>query len=288
MFIPDPEGQLTQVEFWNLYKDTFSAHQEQHPLLVASDVIKNVSIVFPHAQAMVIPGDPPRYTVKGVNRRKIEIPVERYKCHWDCSQCTALPCQTAEELYRHIMNHMSNLSEEFKSCLWANCQYSASSRSALELHVRTHISPTSYLSKDSAQPQKITVAAQTQGELLINPTQRPPPQPVQPILSYQKPTVDPSSTSLTALLVVRALFRASFTSSETAPRNDADHFGFPGVLEEPDGQEQEDVAVYKDSDQEGERRGRRAFVAVRNLMRDIQILDVTLMTWITEMVDAGS
>ena len=38
-FVPDSEGQLTQVEFWNLYKDTFTPHQEKVPLLVASDVI---------------------------------------------------------------------------------------------------------------------------------------------------------------------------------------------------------------------------------------------------------
>ena len=40
--------------------------------------------------------------------------------------------------------------------------------------------------------------------------------------------------ALTALLCVRVLFRTAFASAEAAPRADDDHFGFPGVIDEPD------------------------------------------------------
>ena len=49
----------------------------------------------------------------------------------------------------------------------------------------------------------------------------------------------------------------------------------------------EDQDSVGDSEKEGERRGRKAFVGVRQLMEEVQIKDETLMSWIAEMVDAG-
>jgi len=40
-------------------------------------------------------------------------------------------------------------------------------------------------------------------------------------------------------------------------------------------------------EREGERRGRKAFVGVRQLMEGVRIRDEVLMGWIAEMVDAG-
>ncbi len=74
---------------------------------------------------------------------------------------------------------------------------------------------------------------------------------------------------------------------EAAPRADADHFGFPGVVEENDEMEQAPSDVDSEVEQEGERRGRKAFVGVRHLMESIRIRDPALMAWIMEMVDAG-
>jgi chromatin structure-remodeling complex subunit RSC9 len=108
------------------------------------------------------------------------------------------------------------------------------------------------------------------------------------MISFKQPTVDPPSTSLTALLCIRILFRASFTSSEAAPRADADHFGFPGLVEGADEQEVESRdELSMDKEREGEIRGRKAFVGVRHLMEEVRIRDEILMGWITEMVDAG-
>jgi chromatin structure-remodeling complex subunit RSC9 len=74
-----------------------------------------------------------------------------------------------------------------------------------------------------------------------------------------------------------------------APRADADHFGFPGVIEDTDELDGEDDrdGFAMDSEKEGERRGRKAFIAVRHLMDGVRIKDETLMGWVTEMVDAG-
>lgn len=101
------------------------------------------------------------------------------------------------------------------------------------------------------------------------------------------PVVDPPSTSLTALLIIRILFRTSFASADAAPRVDADHFGFPGVLEdpeEPDGTEVDDQGFTAD-EREGERRGRKAFVGIRKLLEDVRIRDEALMGWVSEMID---
>ena len=68
MFVAKGDGIVTQVDFWNLYKDTFTPYIEKYPLLVASDVIKNVNAVFPAAQAMVLQDPVQRFVVQGVDR----------------------------------------------------------------------------------------------------------------------------------------------------------------------------------------------------------------------------
>jgi len=67
---------------------------------------------------------------------------------------------------------------------------------------------------------------------------------------------------------------------------DADHFGFPGFVEDVEGNDEDQENVVG-SEKEGERRGRKAFVGVRRLMEEVQMRDETLMSWIAEMVDAG-
>src|SRR5438552_3100798 len=107
MFIAKSEGELTQVDFWNLYKDAFTPYQDHRPILVASDVIKNVNVVFPQAQAMVLPGPPQRFVVKGVDRRKDDVVIERFKCHWDHSECPQAAFEHPGQLYEHILEHVS-------------------------------------------------------------------------------------------------------------------------------------------------------------------------------------
>jgi chromatin structure-remodeling complex subunit RSC9 len=95
---------------------------------------------------------------------------------------------------------------------------------------------------------------------------------------------DPSSAALTALLIVRLVFRISSVNTDAVLRADADHFGFPGVVEE---MEEEHDATVDAEILKGERLGRRAIKSARYLMEGVNIRDATLMGWITEMIAAS-
>ncbi|KAJ6621182.1 hypothetical protein B0H10DRAFT_1875279 [Mycena sp. CBHHK59/15] len=288
MFVAKPEGELTQVDFWNLYKDAFSPHAAEHPLLVASDVIKNVSLVFPQAQAMVLQGEVQKFIVRGVDRRKVSVAPERFKCLWEKSQCLAPAFGSPGDLFDHILDHVAAVDEREAPCLWASCTQAPLPKAALRPHILTHISSPQPPDKPPSQSDTVTLPSADSPYPIADPTSRPPPPPRSTTITFRQPTVDPPSTSLTALLCIRVLFRTSFASSDTAPRADADHFGFPGLVEGGEDQEidsRDDMPV--DKEREGEMRGRKAFVGVRRLMEGVRIKDEALMGWITEMVDAG-
>ncbi|KAF5384911.1 hypothetical protein D9615_001292 [Tricholomella constricta] len=287
MFIAKPDSELTQVDFWNLYKDVFSPYQEQYPLLVASDVIKNVNSVFPEAQAMVLQGPVQRFIVRGVDRRKDSLANERFKCQWDRSQCSALIFSGPGELYEHLLEHLTKIEASESLCLWSTCPRPAMTKPNLRSHILTHLSSPHPASKHPSQSDTITLPSENSPYPIENPTARSPPPPRSTVITFERPLVDPPSTALTALLCIRILFRTSFASTDVAPRADADHFGFPGIVEDQDDQDMEGNNEIGESEKEGERRGRKAFVGVRRLMEGVRIRDEVLMGWITEMVDAG-
>jgi len=287
MFVAKTDGELTQVDFWNLYKDAFSPFSEQYPLLVASDVIKNVTNVFPQAQAMVLQGPVQRFVVRGVDRRKETVAFERYRCHWDRSQCSSSPFNSAGELYDHVLQHLASVEDPEQPCLWATCPQTSLSKHALSSHILTHLASTQPLQKHPSQSDTITLPSEGYPYPTENPTTRPPPPPRSTVISYEFPLADPPSTSLTALLIIRILFRTSFASVDAAPRVDADHFGFPGVLEDTEDPSDVDDGQLDGNEKEGEKRGRKAFVGIRRLLEGVRIRDEALMSWITEMVDAS-
>lgn len=288
MFVAKVDGELTQVDFWNLYKDVFSPFQDQYPLLVASDVIKNVNSVFPQAQAMVLQGPVQRFIVRGVDRRKDPIANERFKCHWDRSQCSVLAFTSPGELYDHLLEHLVKLEASGSPCLWSSCTVTPTPKSALRSHLLTHLSSAQPAEKHPSQSDTITLPAGNSPYPMSTPTSRTPPPPRSTVITYERPIVDPPSSALTALLCIRILFRTSFASQDAAPRADADHFGFPGIVEEPDDQDPDFMNDEPgDDEREGERRGRKAFVSVRRLMEGVRIRDEVLMGWIAEMIDAG-
>ncbi|CAA7265913.1 unnamed protein product [Cyclocybe aegerita] len=196
MFVAKADGELTQVDFWNLYKDAFSPHAEQYPLLVASDVIKNVNSVFPQAQAMVMQGPVQRFIVRGVDRRKESAANERYRCHWDRSQCTAQPFATPGELYDHVLEHLAATETPELSCLWSTCSASLPTMHALRLHVLTHLSSAQPSQKHPSQSDTITLPSENYPYPTDNPTNRPPPPPRSTTITYEVPMIDPPSTSL--------------------------------------------------------------------------------------------
>ncbi|KAE9398448.1 hypothetical protein BT96DRAFT_920792 [Gymnopus androsaceus JB14] len=268
MFVTDPEAEITQVDCWNLYKDAFQPYQDSYALLGAPEVIKNVSMVLSPTQAMVLPGPPMKFIVRGVDRRKDTFLADRLKCQWNRSQCTAPPFSTPVEAIDNIPK------DQFRP------------------HVQTHFWTAHISEKHPSQSDTITVS-QSSVHPHPNPTRRNPPLPRSTVINFQRAVVDPPSTSLLALLCIRILFRASFESVESAPKVDADHFGFPGVseeIEEEDGGMQVEGSV--DDDKEASRKGRKAFGDVRTLLETVQIKDETLYgvdhrddhCWMTEIV----
>ena len=290
MFVAKTDGEVTQVDFWNMYKDAFARFADQYQLLVASDVIKNVNNVFPQAQAMVVPGPIQRFVVRGVDRRKDTITTDRYRCQWDRSQCAAQSFDSLRELCDHVLQHITDIEVPEAPCLWSTCSQPPVSKHALTSHVLAHVSSIQPTTKHPSQSDTITLPSASYPYPTDTPTERPPPPPRSTLISYEVPILDPPSTSLTALLVIRILFRTSFASAEAAPRADADHFGFPGILEETDEPpESADLADRgaEGDEREGERRGRKAFVGIRKFFENVRLRDEALMGWVTEMMDAG-
>ncbi|KAI0079614.1 hypothetical protein K474DRAFT_1639533 [Panus rudis PR-1116 ss-1] len=287
MFTAEPDGELTQVEVWNLYRETFYPYNGQYHSLAASDVIKNVSAVFPNSQVMV--QQQQRYVVKGLQRRKVTSDADKFKCRWNRGECPVQGYQSSGDLFEHLIaEHIDPHPEHELACSWATCSHGPLSKSEMRRHVLTHLPSSQTPAPHPAQSDKITLPAEGYPHPIPNPTSRPPPPPREYKVVYPRPVADPSSSALTALLCIRLLFRAAFASSDAAPRADEDHFGFPGVLEDMGDQEAEEIsAAGTDSEREGERRGRKAFVGIRHLLEKVRIRDETLMSWITEMVDAA-
>lgn len=290
MFVAKADGELTQVEFWNLYKDAFTPYATQHPMLAASDVIKNVSLVFAPAQAMFLPGNPQRFIVHGVDRRKERLAVEQqFKCLWNRSQCPTLAFGSTAELYEHIVHqHIDTHEGSEAACSWATCSHGPLPKALLRGHVLTHLPNAQPTPRDPGQTDDVSLSSEHYPHPVPNPTERPPPPPRSAKLTYTRPVADPPSTSLTALLCIRVLFRASFASSDAAPRADEDHFGFPGIVEETEDTEGLLArSAGNEREREGERRGRKAFIGIRHMLENVRIRDEALMGWITEMIDAG-
>ncbi|CAK5264496.1 unnamed protein product, partial [Mycena citricolor] len=280
MFLPKPDGELTQVEFWNLYKDTFLPQQSPVPLLVASEVIKNVSMVFPTAQAMVLNVDgQQKFVVRGVDRRK----TDRFQCMWRES-CSHPVFESPGLLFDHLIEHLDAMTEPEGPCLWSTCQQPSLPKAALRSHILTHLAGTETPVMPPSQSDQVTLSSAGFPHPTPDPTTRPVPPPPNTKIEYQQATIDPPHTSLTALLCIRILFRVSFVSSEEAPRADADHFGFPGVVDD-DADLQSAVEMSPDMELKGEARGRKAFFGVCNLMERVKIKHEVLSGWIQEMLE---
>ncbi|KAI6047933.1 hypothetical protein EDC04DRAFT_2555525 [Pisolithus marmoratus] len=284
MFVAKPEGEMTQVDFWNLYKDAFTPHVERFPVLVASDVIKNVNVVFPQAQAMVLPGPPQRFVVRGVDRRKEAQDSPRFKCQWDKSQCSIPAYGSAGELYDHLLQHIDAFEGTELMCLWSTCSVPLS-KARLRSHVLTHMPSAQLPAKHASQDETVTLSLTDETYPIVDPTRRDPPPLRNAAVTFRQPIVDPPSASLTALLIIRILFRTSFVATDLAPRADGERFGFPGVVVEDDGDNVTNEEYTYEA--EGERKGRRAFVGVRKMMEEVRIKDEALMSWIVEMVHAA-
>ncbi|TCD62411.1 Chromatin structure-remodeling complex protein rsc9 [Steccherinum ochraceum] len=288
MFVANPEAETTQVDLWTLYRTAFSVPGRPAPaILQAHDVIKNASVVFPKAAAMVLQGPQQRFVVRGIERATETPEVDRFRCRWAECENTQRFASTSE-LYDHLLQaHIDPVTAVHIPCQWSSCSTTGLTKNNARRHVLTHLPPMQPPPRNPAQPESITLPAAGYPHPIPDPTSRPPPPPRNAELRYKAPVSDPPSNALTALLCIRVLFRASFASSDTAPRVDEDHFGFPGVVEENAEDEEEERHAETEAEREGERRGRKAFIGIRHLLEEVRIRDEILMSWITEMVEAG-
>jgi chromatin structure-remodeling complex subunit RSC9 len=270
MFSSSNDGELTQVEFFSLYRDTFTGvGDDAHPLMAAADLIKAVPRVFPNASATVVPGPPTRFVVRGIERRK----EERLLCRWGRGACDASPFDAPSHLVAHVLVHAQ--AQGHGPCEWATCAHPGGPH--LATHVRTHLPielPPDTASLGGARIVMRAPAVRDRAGGHDAAT-----------IKYPKPVADAPSATLAALLCIRVLFHHAYAVVERAPRADEDRFGFPGVVEDDDAEEV--TAVQDAAEREGAQRGQRAFARIRGMLENVVLKEDVLMGWIAEILDAG-
>ncbi|KAG8928060.1 Chromatin structure-remodeling complex protein rsc9, partial [Tulasnella sp. 418] len=299
MFLEAPGHDETQVNFWSLYREIFTPFAEQcvGGLANAADVIKKIVVKFPQSAAVVDPGPPQRFIIKNVRRREQD---GIYRCRWNKGQCSADIFGSALDLHVHLLGHMAE--SDLLACQWATCTHQTLEPGALRSHVLTHIPSPAFRMKHPSQPPTITLPDKPYPHPSPQPTMRRPPPPPTNLLTYEVPIPDPPSTSLTALLILRLLFRASYPDSGPAPpENDENRFGFPMLHLEPHANKDsanarhalqgvmiplDDSDETKRKEREGEALGKKAFEMVSSHLTKVEMADEALASWIEEMVDA--
>lgn len=127
-FEEDPDAEITQIALWQAYQTRFTeftTHGAGRALLPAADFIKNVSVAFGKASAMVISQQgQSKFIIKGIRSRESPMAVDGtvyIPCRW--RQATAIQqgphgvgrqylpcttqCRTRRDLFDHILkNHI--------------------------------------------------------------------------------------------------------------------------------------------------------------------------------------
>lgn len=167
-FEEDPDADITQIALWQSYQSRFTEYVPKgRPLLAAADFIKNVSVAFSNASAMVIPVPPnsQKFIIKGIKPRSTPLSpkgVEYLACKWTVNpdhplaagvggtgytRCPAM-LPTAGDLFSHILDvHLSppapGTSARPLVCAWADCTRFPPpgdlDRRRVIGHVRTHM-----------------------------------------------------------------------------------------------------------------------------------------------------
>lgn len=283
MFMEKEDGEMTQVDFWTLYRDRFTQLTPGN-ILPAAEVIKHVTAIFPRAQATVVNTGPnQRFVVRGVARRTDDVSAERLNCVWGRVPCDKPSFASAGALADHVLEHINALEKPEHECMWGLCPQTALPRDTLRRHVLTHLPESQPIAPHPEQGNTIALPSAGFPNPVPNPTTRPHPPAGQDSVIIKTPLADPPSSALTSLLCVRVLYRTAHASVEVAPKRDADHFGFPGVVEDEEDDAQEDTTMDEREEQALER-GKRAFMRVRSLLSEVVIKQDTLQAWVTEMV----
>lgn len=155
-FEEDPEADVTQIALWSAYQLRFNEFTGQFPLLPAADFIKNVSIAFTTASAMVLtgPDGQNKFIIKGIRARETPMSPKGHiflACKWSDPNADA-PCKhmagTPQTLWEHVLNaHLPPHTETPLAspliCSWNSCDRfhngGTRNRHHLVAHVRTHM-----------------------------------------------------------------------------------------------------------------------------------------------------
>ncbi|CUS13026.1 unnamed protein product [Tuber aestivum] len=176
-FEEDPGADITQIALWQAYQARFTEYVAAgRPLLPAAEFIKNVSVAFNNASAMVlpIPGGGQKFIIKGIKARETPMSVKGQvylACKWitgtnsntsgteTAQQQPAQPIKcpsqlaTPQDLWVHILkDHLSppdatQQPQAMLLCNWGGCERfhpaGDSDRRKVIAHVRTHMPETS-------------------------------------------------------------------------------------------------------------------------------------------------
>jgi chromatin structure-remodeling complex subunit RSC9 len=158
-FEEDPDADITQIALWQAYQARFNEYVSAgFPLLPAAEFIKNVSVAFQTASAMVLPTTQgQKFIIKGIRARETPMSTKGHiylACKWfntpgnAVSKCTA-QLATPQDLWAHILGtHLTPPADSSVAgrplwCNWAGCPRFGTdgekNRFKVIAHVRTHM-----------------------------------------------------------------------------------------------------------------------------------------------------
>ncbi|KAK7206125.1 hypothetical protein BZA70DRAFT_255873 [Myxozyma melibiosi] len=155
-FEEDPDGDVTQIALWKAYESRFEEFVAQgKKLLPAADFIKNVTMAFRNAAAMVVtlPGGQQKFIIKGIRPREVPLSLKGelfISCQWDMggnTRCSG-SYPSVQDLFLHILAvHVppprGAAKPEIYYCKWLNCTKfdpeGCTDRRKVAAHITTHI-----------------------------------------------------------------------------------------------------------------------------------------------------
>lgn len=172
-FEEDPHADITQIALWQAYQARFNEYVASgRPLLPAAEFIKNVSVAFNNASAMVLPisGGGQKFIIKGIKPRDTPMSVKGQvylACRWVSTKdpnsppikCTG-QLATPQDLWAHVLNDHLEPPEPGQEqrklhCGWGGCErfepHGEENRMKVIGHVRTHMPEVGDVPNDKAR-----------------------------------------------------------------------------------------------------------------------------------------
>lgn len=288
-FVYSSHSQLLQVTFWHAYRDFFSNPATVEQLLSASEVIKNVQVAFPAAQAKLWADErgERKFVIAGLGFRNGTADTDRFACVWvDCPQ--RIGATNPAELLDHVQK--THLGIAPTTCGWGSCRKAPFSVK----HLLTHLPPAEVPNVPETLPVYQTEPRDILQQALI--TNRPPPLlPLNQLLHFTvqmtetDATRQPTGVAFLAALTIRGLARnlrneIAAARPEEMGLSDAqrkekkkhlaeERFGLPipiNVLREEEEEEDEERGLAEAALPDKEReRARAAFRAVEEKVLDV-------------------